>query len=82
MTQDKKSLRSRHAEKRAKEQRQRRITYGSIAFIAIAAFSFLLWSRRFVIQYPDPIEVPEGANGMAWGPADAQVLIQEYSDFQ
>ncbi len=82
MTQDKKSLRSRHADKRAKEQRQRRIIYGSIALVVTAAFSFLIWSNRFIIEYPDPIHIPEGANGMAWGPADAPVLIQEYSDFQ
>jgi hypothetical protein len=31
---------------------------------------------------PESLASPPNADGSAWGPADAPVLIQEYSDFQ
>jgi hypothetical protein len=34
------------------------------------------------VTLPDTLEAPPNAAGKAWGPADAPVLIEEFSDFQ
>ncbi len=66
------------AAQKAKERKQI-FQYGGMALLIVAVLAGLLWvsSRPKLVE----VDIPEGADGMAWGPADAPVLIQEFSDF-
>jgi hypothetical protein len=60
-------------------ERKQRLRLGGIAFAAIALLGFLFWlgNRPTAVD----VEAPTGADKMAWGPADAPVVIEEWSDF-
>jgi ferric-dicitrate binding protein FerR (iron transport regulator) len=63
---------------RQKERRQR-LRAGGIAALVIAVLGGLLW----LANRPKTVEsrVPFAADGTAWGPVGAPVLIEEWSDF-
>lgn len=75
-------------ELRARRRRQR-IIIGAVIAAALLGFVALAFvSRQLTRVLPDEVALPESltppenADGAAWGPVDAPVLIEEYSDFQ
>jgi hypothetical protein len=62
-----------------RKERQQRLRVGGIAALAIAVLGGLLW----LANRPKAVESksPFGTDGTAWGPVDAPVLIEEWSDF-
>lgn len=74
------SARRRQAlEAQKRKERQQRLRISGIAGAAIVVLGVLLWLAnrpKSVVSY-----VPPEADGTAWGPADAPVLIEEWSDF-
>jgi hypothetical protein len=66
-------------EAQRQRERQQRLRVGGIAALAIAVLGGLLW----LANRPETVEskIPFGADGTAWGPPDAPVLIEEWSDF-
>ncbi|HRQ38925.1 MAG TPA: thioredoxin domain-containing protein [Chloroflexota bacterium] len=82
------SVKERRAQYQAEEQRRRRLYYGAAAIGAIAIIALFVILRQLTapsledVIVPDPLEAPANADGRAWGPADALVLIEEYADYQ
>jgi hypothetical protein len=71
---------------RQKQQRRRYYVIGAVAVIVtIGLFAFIRQinapSMEDVI-IPDSIHIPANADGKAWGPVDAPVVVEEFSDFQ
>jgi hypothetical protein len=62
-----------------RKERQQRLRVGGIAALAVAVLAGLLW----LANRPKAGEgrLPFGADGTAWGPVDAPVLIEEWSYF-
>lgn len=81
-----KASRTRRARLRTQEKRRRQITATGVLAIAVV----IVWGLIRGVQpqpigeitLPSPITSPPGANGMAWGPLGAPVVIEEFSDFQ
>ncbi len=82
------SVKERRAQYQAEEQRRRRLYYGGAAVAAIAIIALFVIVRQLTapsledVIVPDPLAAPANADGRAWGPADAPVLIEEYADYQ
>ena len=80
------SRKDRREQQRASQQRQRiTIALGVIAVVVVGAL--LVWVRQprtnvEDVALPENLSPPPGADGKAWGPSDAPVLIEEFSDFQ
>jgi hypothetical protein len=82
------SVRARREEMQARKKRQRLITAVVVigGLLGLAAIVFL--TRQITRTTPEDVSLPEsltpppGADGTAWGPADAPVLVEEFSDFQ
>lgn len=68
----------------ARKQKQRRL-WLRVALIAIAAaviVGVLIWPNNRPLPLTTvEARVPAGADGTAWGPADAPVIIEEWSNF-
>lgn len=85
----KKSVLARREQQRA-QQKKKRILYAGIGIIAIVIISgLIMWTRQIRIaqaevnfQPPSILSTPVLTDGKTWGPEDAPVIIQEYSDFQ
>jgi len=62
-----------------RKERQVRLRIGGLAALVVVVLGGLLW----LANRPKPVEsrTPLGADGTAWGPVDAPVLIEEWSDF-
>jgi hypothetical protein len=80
------SVRERRDERRAEQQRQR-ILIVVVVIAVIAAIAALIWIRQprtnpEDVIIPESLSSPPEADGSAWGPVDAPVLVEEYSDFQ
>ena len=81
------SARERRALREA-QARRRRILYGLAAVAALLVVGWLIWANRpqpvspAEVVTPETLANPPDAEGSAWGPADAPVLIEEFSDFQ
>lgn len=82
------SVRERREQQLA-QQKQRRLRYYGLTAVAavviIALFAFLRQTNTPTVAdvlLPDTLEAPANADGKAWGPADAAVVIEEFSDFQ
>lgn len=71
--------------KRRQETRQQQLVMiGVVALAAIAIAAIVIWPN---LQPAGEVATPEArdyafADGKAFGPADAKVLIEEFSDFQ
>lgn|GEM_PF-1157441 len=74
--------------KRQAEQKRRQSLIwiiGGAAVVALLVVAGLVLANRssqVEVTLPDSLQPPPNADGSAWGPADAPVVIQEYSDFQ
>lgn len=82
---------SRRARREAHQQRQRRqriliigLVIGGI--IILGGLGFMIRQARAPevadVVLPESLVTPPGADGKAWGPVDAPVVIEEFSDFQ
>jgi len=82
------SLRARRAEQLAQQKKKRRMYYlfagiGAVAIIALFAVIRQANAPSLEdVKLPESIEAPPDADGKNWGPADAPVVIEEFSDFQ
>lgn len=82
------SVRTRRAQHRARQQRQRRLYYGVAATGAIIIIGLFALIRQLnapsieEVVMPESVEPPANADGKAWGPLNAPVTIVEYGDFQ
>lgn len=71
------------AQKRKKQLYYLAAAVGAIVIIGLLAFIRQLTSPSIEdVALPDTLEIPANAEGKAWGPVDAPVLIEEYGDFQ
>ncbi len=85
----KKSVQARREQRQA-QQKKKRILYagmGLIAIIIIGGLIFWMQQTRAAqaeasFQPPNILNTPAITDGKTWGPADAPVLIEAYSDFQ
>ncbi len=82
------SLKARREEVGAKKRKQRRIT-AAIAAGALVVLTGIVFLARQVtsvsledVILPESLTLPANADGTAWGPVDAPVVIEEFSDFQ
>ena len=82
------SVRARRAEQLARQRRRRYLYYGLAIAGAILIVGFFALARQFTtptledVVIPESLEAPPEADGKAWGPPDAPVLVEEFSDFQ
>jgi hypothetical protein len=82
------SVRARRVQQLAQQKRQRRLYYGAAAVGMLLIIGLFALIRQFNapsiedIVLPDSLELPANADGKAWGPVDAPILVEEYSDFQ
>jgi hypothetical protein len=82
------SVRARRDAAQARQKRQRRLLYVGAAVVAVLLFGAFAVIRQVTaptledVTLPDNLDVPPNADGTAWGPVDAPVLIEEFSDFQ
>ena len=85
----KKSGQARREQQQA-QQKKKRILYagfGVIAIVIIGGLIYWMQQTRMVqatanFQAPSILKTPAITDGKTWGPADAPVVIQEFSDFQ
>jgi hypothetical protein len=82
---------SRRARREAHQQRQRRQRFLIIGlviggFIILVGLGFMIRQARAPevddVILPETLAEPPNADGKAWGPVDAPVVIEEFSDFQ
>ncbi|MFQ5409934.1 MAG: hypothetical protein ACE5FI_16115 [Anaerolineales bacterium] len=80
------SSRTKRAARRAQERRRRRLAVGLSIIGALAVGGLLIWAGQpkppEEVALPESLQAPPGADGKAWGPPDAPVLVEEFSDFQ
>lgn len=83
------SRRTRRAEHEAQKKRQRNLTIGLGVVGLIVIIGLIAWTRQITgeiaargIVTPASSDEPAIADGKTWGPEDAPVLIQEFSDFK
>lgn len=78
----------RERRRRQAEQKRRRTLMWTVGGVAVVALLVVLGvvmanrSSQVAVTLPENLEPPPNADGSAWGPPDAPVVIQEYSDFQ
>jgi hypothetical protein len=83
----KRSVRSRRVEHQERQKRQR-LLIGILAVAGvIIVVGLVFWVRQLTspeknLVLPESLALPANADGKAWGPADAPVLVEDYSDFQ
>ena len=82
------SVRQRRLEYQQQQKRRRtRLAIGIVGvLIVVAALLFVVLQQPPIsaedVELPANLEAPANANGQAWGPEDAPVVIEEYADFQ
>jgi protein-disulfide isomerase len=85
----KKTVQARREQQRA-QQKKKRFLYAGIGIITLVIIgSLIFWVRQTQIaqaeanfQLPNILINPALTDGKTWGPVDAPVVIQEFSDFQ
>jgi protein-disulfide isomerase len=85
----KKKVLARREQQRAR-QKKKRILYAGIGIFAIIIFAGLIaWMQQIraaqaeaTFQSPDILTTAPITDGKTWGPANAPIVIQEFSDFQ
>ena len=83
------SRRARRVQHQSQQKRRRSLTIAlTIAGVVIIA-GLMFWTRQITttiaargIVVPEVADEPANADGRAWGPEDAVVVIEEFSDFQ
>ena len=65
------------AQKQKERQQMLRIVGIVVAVVVVLGTLFWISNRPKLVES----EIPVGADGTAWGPADAPVVIEEWSDF-
>lgn len=82
------SIRARRVELQAQRRRQR-VLWGVVGIGGLLMIVGLFaWVRQANapqlndVILPESLEPPSNAEGKAWGPVDAAVLIEDFSDFQ
>ena len=81
MTESRKRSARRQRALAAQKQKERQQMF---KFIGIAgSVALVLGALLWFANRPKSVEgdIPPGANGAAWGPVDAPVIIEEWSDF-
>jgi hypothetical protein len=80
------SAQTRRARLRRQQKRRRKITAVGVVAVVVVLVGLLIRAIQpraiTEIILPDSLKGPASADGLAWGPLDAKVLIEEYSDFQ
>lgn len=81
-------MKARRQEMEAKKKRQRLVT-AAIVLVSLGVLGTIVVLARQVsrltlseVILPESLESPADADGAAWGPVDAPVLIEEFGDFQ
>ena len=82
------SVQARRQEMQARRKRQRYITTLVIIGSLVVLTTIIFLARQITrinpedVTLPEPLTPPPDADGMAWGPIDAPVVVEEFSDFQ
>ena len=82
------SVQARRQEMQARRKRQRFITTLVIIGSLVVLTTIIFLARQITqtspedVTLPESLEPPPDADGMAWGPTDASVVVEEFSDFQ
>ena len=82
------SRRARRAAHQQQQRRQRILIIGLVAggIIIALGLGFMVRQARAPqvenVVLPESLAEPPEADGKAWGPSDAPVLIEEFSDFK
>jgi len=85
---EKRSVSARRAEMQ-EQRRRKRMIWGVMGVGGLLMMvSLFAWIRQVNapqledVIMPESLTPPPNADGKAWGPVDAPVLIEEFSDFQ
>ena len=77
------SRRERMAQARRQKRRRRQLITALVAVAIVAAVAALIWLNNRPLELTTvEAAAPVSADGAAWGPADAPVVIQDWSDYQ
>lgn len=84
------SVRARRQQQLEAAARRRRLIYGGSVLGVVLIIALFVVIRQLNapthniedVVVPASLEPPANADGTAWGPVDAPVVIEEYSDFQ
>lgn len=79
------SLRKRRDRRQSRPQKERRLYYwlaGGSAVLIVAVFALFYFLNPPGVTVPDSLSNPASSDGAAWGPANAPVLVEVFSDFQ
>ena len=82
------SRRARREEVQARKQRQRIVAavIGVVTIVALGALFYFAQRADEVaiedVNLPESLTLPANADGAAWGPVAAPVLIEEFGDYQ
>ena len=78
----------RREQMQARIRRQRMMAGGVLIVVVAAAIALAIYARQADVvdvsdvTLPASLQAPPNADGMAWGPAGAEVVIEEYGDYQ
>lgn len=71
---------------REQDKRRRQLTAGGVGLIVVVLVGLLIQGVQpkeiTGINLPESLDSPANADGTAWGPQNARVIIEEFSDFQ
>jgi len=86
MSKEKPSTRAKRTRRLAQQRRRQQVNIVLTFIGAVAVVGALILLNRpqplGEVVLPQSLVLPPNADGSAWGPSDAPVVIEEYSDFQ